>query len=437
MTKAVQQDFFGVTPNQRSRHCKKPTPERSGTFSDNTTLPVHRWFRYSAGFSANWVKETIKEREALTVLDPFLGSGTVCIAADELGVDSYGVESHSFVYRLARGKLSWAANIYDFQRTVTTIKDRATHLDITLPDRLPALLKKCYSEEVLSDLFKIREAFFYEAPHLSEDIRSLVFLLISAILRPSSHVGTAQWQYVLPNKRKAKNATPFISLAAQATIMENDLRLMQHAAIRTRAVLIQGDARTLAGVPEDTIDLVVTSPPYANNYDYADATRLEMTFWGEVTSWSDLHESVRKYLIRSSSQHVSKDRLSLDRLLSNPVVEPIREELSSVCRKLSEIRGTRSGNKAYHTMVAAYFSDMGETLRALRRVTKENGAVCLVIGDSAPYGIHVPVEKWLGTLALAAGFRSWEFTKMRARNVKWKNRKHNVPLHEGRLWIQG
>jgi hypothetical protein len=49
----------------------------------------------------------------------------------------------------------------------------------------------------------------------------------------------------------------------------------------------------------------------------------------------------------------------------------------------------------------------------------------------------VPVDRWLGELAVAAGFKSYHFEKTRDRNVKWKNRKHNVPLHEGRLWIEG
>ena len=32
---------------------------RSGTFVDNMKMPVHRWFRYSAGFSAEWVNTEI------------------------------------------------------------------------------------------------------------------------------------------------------------------------------------------------------------------------------------------------------------------------------------------------------------------------------------------------------------------------------------------
>jgi hypothetical protein len=44
---------------------------------------------------------------------------------------------------------------------------------------------------------------------------------------------------------------------------------------------------------------------------------------------------------------------------------------------------------------------------------------------------------WLGRLAVHAGFDDWKFEKIRDRNVKWKNRKHRVPLVEGRLVIAG
>ncbi len=437
MTISLQQNLFENIPAPERMPRGKAATGKSGTFGDNMKLPIHRWFRYSAGFSSTWVKEVIADHNARTVLDPFAGSGTVCVASDELRVDSYGIEAHPFVYRLAKGKLSWATSITDFQQAIAEIEDRAASLRSKPPTKIPELLAKCYTGDTLADLFRIREAYSKVALALPEDLGSLVFLAINAILRPSSHVGTAQWQYVLPNKRKAKVSSPADALTVQALMMAEDMQYMQLVAKASRAEFLLCDARTLEGVPDGVIDLVVTSPPYANNYDYADATRLEMTFWGEVDSWGDLHETVRKFLIRSSSQHASKDRLDLDTLLAEPVTEPIRGELTAVCRKLAEVRGTKGGNKAYHTMIAAYFADMGQAFCALRRVTTRDCNVCLVIGDSAPYGVYAPVDKWLGELSLAAGFRCWSFEKIRDRNVKWKNRKHTVPLHEGRLWING
>ena len=49
----------------------------SSTFTKNMGLPVHRWFRYSAGFSAEWAQQVIKDNlrpGGIRVFDPFAGS---------------------------------------------------------------------------------------------------------------------------------------------------------------------------------------------------------------------------------------------------------------------------------------------------------------------------------------------------------------------------
>jgi hypothetical protein len=124
-------------------------------------------------------------------------------------------------------------------------------------------------------------------------------------------------------------------------------------------------------------------------------------------------------------------------LLEDSIVSPIRDDLVRVCRQLEAERHNHGGKKTYHLMIAAYFLDMAATWQTLRRVCRRPSSVCFVIGDSAPYGVYVPVMEWNGALALAAGFTSFTFEKTRDRNVKWKNRKHRVPLCEGRLRVEG
>ena len=55
---------------------------------------------------------------------------------------------------------------------------------------------------------------------------------------------------------------------------------------------------------KETIDLIVTSPPYLNNYDYADRTRLETYFWGIYESWADITREVRDNLIMAATTQV-------------------------------------------------------------------------------------------------------------------------------------
>lgn len=399
-------------------------------------LPVQRWFRYSAGFSATWAS-TIIAAESRTqetrILDPFAGSGTTLLCAEDNGVESYGIEAHPLVNRIAQTKLLRHTDPQAYEALVGHIMMRAKEI-IPSVEGYPTLIRKCYSDEVLSQLDQLRHA--VEAAQDNSPAAQLAWLTLVSILRRVSHAGTAQWQYALPNKTKRRAIAPFPAFADTAGQILADLQASP-AAHGPRPQCLLSAARTCAGVPDGFATLVVTSPPYANNYDYADATRLEMTFLREIDGWGDLHTAVRQYLMRSCSQHVPERAAKLQAVLADPVLAPIRDELAAICQTLAEIRLTRGGKKTYHLMIATYFQDLANVWLALRRVCAAPSKVCFVIGDAAPYGVYVPVIEWLGKLALAAGFRDWQFARTRDRNVKWKNRKQTVPLCEGQLWVHG
>jgi hypothetical protein len=413
--------------------------DTSSTFADNLSLPIHRWFRYSAGFSATWARQLIEQEKAngrRTVLDPFAGSGTTIIEGEGAGLSSIGIEAHPFVARIARAKLKWRSDASAFRGFADRVLRHAMSNESTIVLGIqPKLLNQCFPPETLTALLSLREA--WSKLHDDTAASELTWLALMAILRECSPVGTAQWQYVLPNKFKARSADPFTAFAHKVALFAADMEMRQSFTDGPQAEIRQDDARTCQTIPDGWADLVVTSPPYANNYDYADATRLEMTFAGEINGWGDLQQSVRQHLIRSCSQHVAPISSQTQEILHASLLVPIRDEINEVCRLLGIERELHGGKKPYHTMIAAYFSDMAAMWVSLRRVTSLGGMVCFVIGDSAPYGVYVPVDRWLGTLAIAAGFRSFFFEKTRDRNIKWKNRKHRVPLHEGRLWVEG
>lgn len=411
----------------------------TSTFIHNMGLPVHRWYRFPAGFSAEWARTLIAHikqvKGNVVLLDPFGGVGTAVLAGEEAGVRSYGLEAQPFIARIAQAKLLWHTNVDEFLSFATAVLEEARAGKADTP-RYPDLVLRCYPDQTLNELHSLKVAWLEVKD--TKPASELTWLAIAAILRACSPVGTAPWQYVLPKKRKSKVLSPYEAFASQVTRMAADMAQRQTRGIWQLGKIFVSDARKCPKIAEKSVQLVLTSPPYPNNYDYADATRLEMTFFGEVERWADLHQKARRGLIRSCSQHVSIEGTELGDVLNMMLSDsPIDQELRSVCAKLAAEREQHGGRKHYHVMVAAYFADMNEVLKSLRRVCVEGSLLCFVVGDSAPYGVHVPVDRWLGELALHAGFRSYRFEQVRERNVKWKNRKHRVPLHEGHLWLEG
>lgn len=411
---------------------------RSGTFLDNMKLPIHRWFRYSAGFSADWVRSILREKPSVNmVLDPFAGSATTLLAGNAEHVNTMGFEMHPFIYRIAEIKVkALNADVRLLTKRFNDFYKRFSEFPTEPPDSLPALLYKCYADQDLAKLAAMKNLF--QAEYDDSSLESeILWLCITSILRKTSNVGTAQWQYILPNKKKNNSADPAIAFKEKAAQILSDIQYAKQNGWVNASTILNTDARQPKVDEADFVDLVVTSPPYPNNYDYADATRLELSFWGEVEGWKDLQSKVRQYLIRSCSQHSAAEKLDMDQLLQSKNLQPIHKELSEACEQLAEIRLKKGGRKTYHTMAAAYFSDLAQVFISLRKLCRDNSRVCFVIGDSAPYGIYLNVDKWLGELAMAAGFIDYKFEKIRDRNIKWKNRKHRVPLKEGRLLIKG
>lgn len=427
-----------LTDVEQEVSTKKKKQDTTATFSGNMTMPIHKWYRYTAGFSAEWVKELILKEKALgrnKVIDPFAGSGTVLLESDFAGVEALGIEAHPYIHRIAEVKLLWDHSFEDLKEKCLKFVARAKKKKVK--DRLYSkLIVDCYPPDILLSLEALRQTWL---DHKDDEItEKFTWFIITSILRITSPVGTAQWQYVQPTKTKAKVIDPFIAFEAKVLEITNDMRFVQNKINNpTHATVFKEDARSIQSIPDGWGDLVITSPPYANNYDYADATRLEMTFWGDIDGWSDLQESVRKHLVRACTQHVSGFGKFIDEILANPLLHPIKDELWDIYNQLGEVRLTHGGKKNYHFMIAAYFNDLANVLYSLRRVTSKGVQMCFVIGDSAPYGVYVPVDKWLGEIALGVGFNNYEFEKLRDRNIKWKNRKHRVPLQEGRLWING
>ncbi len=408
----------------------------STTFQDNMKLPIHRWYRYTAGFSGAWVGNLLEQWKLegrRHVIDPFAGSGTVMVESMMHGIDSYGVESNPYVFNIAQAKLQWASIDYTIlHRECLDVLKRAKKIDISRTE-YPELISRCFPSETLKRLEALKLSCFDVKDEVA---RNFVWFIITSILRSTSPVGTAQWQYIQPNKSKSKVIDPFVAYGEKLSEITDDILLLKGIYGKDSASdVLKEDARNIISIPDGWADMVITSPPYANNYDYADAMRLEMLFWNDIDGWKDLQDKVSVNLVRACTQHVSTLRKTVSGILESNLLSPIHDEIVEKYSLLANERENHGGKKNYHMMIAAYFYDMAQVFMSLNRVTSDNCKMCFVIGDSAPYGIYIPVDEWLGRLAQAAGFDNYSFEKLRDRNTKWKNRKHRIPLKEGRLWI--
>ncbi len=128
------------------------SPSTFSTFTENMKLPIHRWFRYSAGFSAQWVETVINRAKTdvgnITVFDPFAGAGTTLIAAEKMRVESYGVEAHPFVARIAQAKLLYQTDAHAYLEHIKKII-KSAETSQGYVDNYPTLIRQCFSDSSL------------------------------------------------------------------------------------------------------------------------------------------------------------------------------------------------------------------------------------------------------------------------------------------------
>ncbi len=420
-----------------------------GTFKDSLRAPIHNWFTYPAGFSYKAVESSFHSNgitQGQVIYDPFMGSGTTNLVAKKLAINSYGVEAHPFVFRITRTKMNWEINrdeiVYDLREVETQVKKRKkffnrTDIQVLLENEFPELVLKCYESSTLLDLFFIRDAIV--KGNFSEAIKDLFFVGLTSILRQVSTAATG-WPYIAPNKQKTSslNKNAIFEFSRQIKKMADDIQTTVQDANKDYAHyfhnIFNADSRkTQELIPNACADHVFTSPPYLNNFDYADRTRLELYFWGEAKNWGDISNNIRTKLITSATTQISRDdpRYNLSGVLqeaSPDVFDFLRKSIS----QLGKIRLTRGGKKSYDHLVSGYFNDMFEIIAEVYRILKPNTKAVFVLGDSAPYGVHIPTDDLIGKIGLGLGFSKYHIDVLRERGGKWKDnpQRHNVLLRE-------
>jgi hypothetical protein len=395
--------------------------------------PFDRWFRYPAGFSAQALPQLFSADRGSgngVVLDPFCGAATVGTAAVARGHGFFGVEAHPEIAQLGSLKLT------SLRRGSELLK-LAEHLERVDPSADIAgeadLVRRCFDDDVLRRLVGIRQWV-----HASEEWAQPYFKwALLGTLRDVANVRVG-WPYLRPSlPRRAPYRDPIDRMRTRLQWIVADLGTLPES---TRATVVHGDSAR-----SDTWDqgdlppgsMCITSPPYLNNFDYADATRLEMYFWGRNSSWSQMCADVRSGMLVATTQQssVEKGRAAMEALKEHPSLHAVVEELAT---KLESERLGRSRGKEYDRVLPSYVLGLVQVLSQVRSRLRPGSWCGWVIGDSAPYGIYVDTPMLIQLAAQSVGFHGNESVIMRDRGLKWRTNgtRHQVALNERVIWFR-
>lgn len=372
---------------------------RGVTFHESKRLPIHGWYPYVEGFSAPYVREIFRRfGTPESVYDPFGGAGTTQLAASVVGVPSWYSEVNPFMVFTAETKVE-ASRLARANQRVTDLLlgEYVKRLDTELGQwAAKACLKqyeKAFPERDFFEEEHIRELLgaLALAEHVAGEHRAVHALLRLACAANAVHCSNMTRRADLRRRRPDEYKTRVVDV--RSMVRGSVLRMVEdirnHPVTAAPTTFVSADCRQVPTHHDNEFELAITSPPYLNGTNYFRNTKIELWLLGFITSERELGR-FRAQAVAAGINNVTKNRTQCHEFAE---VEEVAHQLDA-----------RAGDKRIPLMVRYYFSDMSEVMESVHRVLTPGGRFVLDIGDSKFYGVSVPTDRLIESVAEAKGF---------------------------------
>ena len=380
-------------------------------------IPGFRWFRYREGFSWDLMEYLLRQTKGRTLIDPFSGVGTAPFAASSFGGSGVGIEIMPVGVMVARTIAAAAlVDIAEFRGTgdklISYIKSKREPADQDFFRHI-RITHKAFSK---STEMKIALARGFLRRLGSSPVTDLLSFACMSVLETCSYTRKdgqfLRWDYRsgrdLRSKDFHKGKIPEFETALRSRLSEIEQDLPRLAAMLCgdKVKFYEGSCLSgLRSLPEREFDICLTSPPYANRYDYSRTYALELVWFGYG---EDEVSALRQRLLSSTVENRPKTDFlaSLDVFQNVERVINNQELLSTILTRLREYAAEGLlPNRHVIRLLENYFLEMGVVIAEMARVMLPGGS-WFMVNDNVQYGgEEVPVDLILSDIAEQLGFR--------------------------------
>jgi len=380
--------------------------------NDKETISRHSWHSFPAKFPGSLPKYFI---ENLTypddvILDPMSGSCTTLIESVNLKRKAIGFDIDPLSLILGKAKLQ-NVNKFEARSFGNTVLNKSALAFINGKEKLERELNSRFDKETIEFLnFWFSKDTQLELIALITQIekienkngRDFLNLIFSSIIITKS--GGVTLSYDLAHTRPHKITNKKTS-SAIAEFGKKMTKILNNGYIDLPETfeLKEGNAKQMP-MPDNSVDLIVTSPPYANNaIDYIRAHKFSLIWFNHSINQLKLK---RKQFIGAES-------------IIQEFIKPLPNYTSSIINQLKSVNNNKG--KA----LDRYYSEMQQVISEMYRVLKNNRACVIVVATSVLNGVDVQIDKCFKELGEGVGF---ELIRIGERKIR--RDKRMLPTHK-------
>ena len=388
------------------------------SYQGNKKTPGLRWLKYKEGYSAALVSGLLGQTAAGNVLDPFSGAGTTALTAGGMGIPGTGIEIMP-IGNLAARAIAAASNGLDtaqlskVSREMLEAISKAGYKERFLFPHVQ-ITERAFPQETERDLAKAREF----VAGVEEPSLSLILTLACVSVLEDISFTRKDGQFLRWDPQSGRNVSQklhktFIptlneALHRRLTEIANDIPSLESIFGGPAPKFIEGSSLTqLRRLASNSFDAVVTSPPYANRYDYTRTYALELAYLGyDETQFKELRQALLSATVENRSK---RNSLAVEydgnKLFSRAF--GMADSQAALQEALAALRAHAEGlsNRNVITLVENYFTEMALIVSELGRLVAPGGSVFMVNDNVRYHGEEIPVDLILSDFAEQCGFR--------------------------------
>jgi DNA modification methylase len=392
------------------------------SFQANKSRPIYRWYKYKEAFSAGLV-EYLFDKYRITqgrLLDPFAGSGTALFVASAAGMNADGIELLLIGQQIIATKQLLESEFT--AQDLNALKRWAMHrawkesdARISLPEL--RITKGAYSEQTREAIEKYMATCEHENSRVQTVLRFALLCVLESVSYTRKDGQYLRWDHRSGRKQGKKPFDKGQILSFEQAICDkineilDDLTPAAQQASLFHAENSQGEIRLFQGsslhilptLPDNAYDVIMTSPPYCNRYDYTRTYALELALLG--LDEKDL-VALRQGMLSCTVENRAKDLLGINPHWVTALAATKHQALLQAILKYMEDQKGRGllNNNGIPRMVRGYFDEMACVIAECARVLKPH-APLFMVNDNVRYaGASISVDLILSGIAEKLGF---------------------------------